>query len=744
MGNTANNLSERCMNWTKLKSSIIVIGSVLLLNCPGPGFTRQICDQTKNTPDTLTHQSAETIIKIVYRHLPEYHPSYFDSYSAISFQKFHIKKISPSITGVLTTDTTEGLANQDKNKFNFSSETLNVHKLLKPGFNQSENLSSKSEGKDDGSFAELSVQMQEITLLNPIINILNKSYLSPFSQSAPGNYAFSTVDTISASGDSLYKINFHPKLDKRFDGFSGTAIIDVKNYAIRQISAKSTQNDPQEPLLTINQNFEQINGVWLPSGRIISVFFNRKNNGNQPDHKEDNFVAESIINIYQQQINPKLSPDDFKTAVQPALKNAPKQARSPDNYIYFPINQKDSLAKLRADSAIMADNQIKQTKLIRFVAEGKIPLGYFTLDYNRIIGYNLFEGLKLGVGGETNRLLSKHFTVGGYISYGLKDQSLRHSEWINFYPSSSKDLRVYLGYRDMNIEFGEPEFLETKSLLNPEAYRYLLIKNMYSSKRYATGLEGRPFNDLSYYAFGDLSENHSRQNTQFLIEHPFNPISLTRAGLQLRYTPGIVLQMEDGRHKEMKVAKSDYYLTIIQGLTVLGGEYHYTKIELKGKFNLPFSRFGTTTIVFRGGTMSQNSPIIELFNSYGSFAGTFSLSAPYSFATMKLNEFAAANYTAIHFRHDFSTWLFPGTMQKRPAIIFAQNIGIGQLDDTYLTQFNLKDYRKGFYESGFEVNNLLRMNYLSWGVGIYYRYGPYQFSSIHENFAYKFGFFFKL
>ena len=202
--------------------------------------------------------------------------------------------------------------------------------------------------------------------------------------------------------------------------------------------------------------------------------------------------------------------------------------------------------------------------------------------------------------------------------------------------------------------------------------------------------------------------------------------------------------MEDGRQKEMNIPKSDYYLTIIQGLTILGGEYHYTKIEFKGKFNLPSSNFGTSTIMFRGGIMSQNAPVIEYFNSYGSFAGTFSLAAPFSFGTMLLNEFAAANYTSIHLRHDFSTWLFPVNYQKQPAFIFAQNIGFGGLNEQQQTQYNLKDYRKGFYESGFEVNNLLRMDYLSWGVGIYYRYGPYQFSSAHENFAYKFGFFFKL
>jgi hypothetical protein len=202
--------------------------------------------------------------------------------------------------------------------------------------------------------------------------------------------------------------------------------------------------------------------------------------------------------------------------------------------------------------------------------------------------------------------------------------------------------------------------------------------------------------------------------------------------------------MEDGRLNEVKAPKSDYYLTIIQGLSIFGGGYHYTKLEVKGKFDLPFSKIGTTTIMVRGGMMTQDAPIIELFNGYGSFAGSFSLSAPYSFATMQLNEFSAANYTAIHLRHDFSTWLFPLTSLKQPAFIFAQNISFGRLDDQFLAQYNLKDYRKGFYEAGFEVNNLLRMDYLSWGVGIYYRYGPYQFSSPHNNFAYKFGFFFKL
>jgi hypothetical protein len=416
---------------------------------------------------------------------------------------------------------------------------------------------------------------------------------------------------------------------------------------------------------------------------------------------------------------------------------------SGDNYLYVPFNRADSLSLFIADSAFRANNKKQKLKMIRLMAEGKVSLGFFHLDYNKIVGYNLYEGVKLGLGGETNRLLSKYFTIGGYFSYGLKDGAFRHGEWLDLYPNRRSDYRIHLGYTDLNMEFGGPEFLETPSLLNPESYRLLLIDNMFQQKQFSAGLEFRPIQKLNLYLFGDLSENKARQNTQFLATHTFNPISLTRTGFQLRYSPGIKLSMEDGHLSETSASRSDYYLTIVQGFTLLKGEYHYTRLELKGKFHLPFSKIGKTTILFRGGIMTQKAPIMELFNGYGSYAGTFTLMAPYSFATMRMNEFASANFTAIHIRHDFSPWLFPVKFKTRPSVIIAQNMGIGQLNGKYLAQLNLSDYRKGFYESGFELNNLIRTGYLSWGAAIYYRYGPYQYAAIHDNFAYKFGFMIK-
>ena len=183
---------------------------------------------------------------------------------------------------------------------------------------------------------------------------------------------------------------------------------------------------------------------------------------------------------------------------------------------------------------------------------------------------------------------------------------------------------------------------------------------------------------------------------------------------------------------------------MVQGLGTLNSEYQYTRIEFKGKFDMPFSKLGTTTILLLGGLMTNDAPLIEYFNGYGSLAGNFSLSAPYSFSTMQLNEFAATSFAALHLRHDFNQWMFPENYKTKPAIVFAQNIGYGRLDEKYKDQFHFKDYSKGFYESGIEVNNLLRVGYISWGAGIYYRYGPYRLNAVHENFAYKFGFLIKM
>ncbi len=190
--------------------------------------------------------------------------------------------------------------------------------------------------------------------------------------------------------------------------------------------------------------------------------------------------------------------------------------------------------------------------------------------------------------------------------------------------------------------------------------------------------------------------------------------------------------------------RSDWFINVTQGLGIFGGDYNYTKMEFKGRFQLKPYRTGVTSVMLRAGYITDPAPLTELFNGYGSYVNTFSLIAPNSFNTMRQNEFGADIFTAIHLRHDLGALIFSDGTKFNPQFVIAENIGFGRLNTFNSSTFGLTDFRKGYYETGFEINNILRMDFLSWGVGIYYRYGPYRLPINSDNFAYKFGFLFKL
>lgn len=724
------------MNWGRLKSNAIAI-SLLLTGFPWLAIAKQSNFQHSKTENKqycyITNYQLDTILMAsegktgektakgyilkLLKNLPKSGPSYFDSYSGVIFHRNRISTPAPPKTNVDSTNKYD--FGQSNNKLLYSSEALVQQKMLKPRYFQSDTISTKTEGNSNGLFAMLNGQLNNASVLDPTVNLLNKVYLTPFSEASADNYNYTLADSITAHGDTLCFLDFCPKPDKPLDGFSGNALIDPKTFTFRKIIARSTPNSEKGTSVSIVQDFEQIEGAWLPSEIRIKVFVFIKDIGLQDIKKlniDNGIVIEGCANFYQQETDIHLIPEDFKIA--------PRRAER--------------------DSSAIAVELDKQLNKVRLMAEGKISLGYFDLNYNRVLAYNLFEGFRLGVEGETNQKLSKHFKVGGFVSYGLKDQSVRSGEWVNIFPWGDPGFRFHLGYKDRNVEYGAPEFLGSQSLLNPENYRMLLIRNMYSSKKFTTGFEFHPFGQFKFFLFADQSENSASQLSPFVSLHPFGHISLARAGLQINFSPGKKAHNKNGLANRSNHSKSDFYLTLIQGLTILSGDYPYTKSEFKGRFDLPFSKMGTTTVMVRGGLMTPNSPIIEYFNGYGSSPGSFSITAPYSFATMQPNEFAATRFAAIHLRHDFGKWMFPENLKSRPAIVLAQNMGVGQLGDKYKELFQFQDYRKGFYESGIEINNLVRIGYLSWGVGLYYRYGPYRFGPVHENFAYKIGFSFRL
>jgi hypothetical protein len=184
--------------------------------------------------------------------------------------------------------------------------------------------------------------------------------------------------------------------------------------------------------------------------------------------------------------------------------------------------------------------------------------------------------------------------------------------------------------------------------------------------------------------------------------------------------------------------KADFYFTAIQGLKLFKSAYQYTKLEAKGKFHLRLSAMGTTSVMVRAGKIFNTAPSTEWFNGYGSYSGGFTILAPFTFATMRLNEFSVDQFSSLHMRHSFGTGFIPANYWIRPELVLVQNMGYGSLRQKLTDTTGATDFSKGFFESGAELNRIIGSGFSGLGFGIYYRYGSYKFPDDKLNFAYKF------
>ena len=171
----------------------------------------------------------------------------------------------------------------------------------------------------------------------------------------------------------------------------------------------------------------------------------------------------------------------------------------------------------------------------------------------------------------------------------------------------------------------------------------------------------------------------------------------------------------------------------------INGQYDYNKIDLKVKktFNIKF--LGKLTFQLNGGYVDQPVPACNLYYGDATYR-MFALFAPNTFGTMRMNEFLSNTYASLFIYHDFGHLLLKGRKWFHPEFAVVQNIGFGWLDhkQNYAYQSQApKEMNLGYYESGLLINNIVNLKLYTIGAGAFYRWGPYGFDNVGDNFAYK-------
>jgi hypothetical protein len=174
-----------------------------------------------------------------------------------------------------------------------------------------------------------------------------------------------------------------------------------------------------------------------------------------------------------------------------------------------------------------------------------------------------------------------------------------------------------------------------------------------------------------------------------------------------------------------------------------GSDFDYEKYQFQISKIFRSRILGTTSFSCEAGILSGNVPYSLLFGARALTGVNARFVYQYNaFQTMGIYEFASEKYVHLHLEHSFGKLLFrKKNFEPEPALAF--NVGYGEMNQAEKhrgTAFSA--YDKIYYECGFLMYNLLKMNYLNiaklgFGGGVFYRMGDYAFPKPEDNLNYK-------
>jgi hypothetical protein len=689
---------------------------------------------------------AHRIINNVINNRDKNDPEKLKSFSYTSYDKtiftLNIDSLRNIDTSLLKSDEKELVEFLNDKDF-FIMENVTERKYLYPDRNYEKVIASKASGFKDPIFVFLVSQIQSTTFYSEIIHIVRKNYVNPISKGSTGKYFFLIEDTAyTKTNDTVFIISFRPKRNTNFDGLKGVLSINSNGWAIQNVRAEPTEIS-EGFNIRIQQLYKLIDDKqWFPVQLNTDVIF-----GNiQATTGKGDYDLIGIGKSYIRDIvlNPELIKRQLgRLGVEVDLKATNRSEEYWKTYRYDSLTSKNNKTYAFVDSIGKAHHFDRAAKSFETIMTGKIPWKIFDIDLDKLFRYNNYEGFYLGLGLHTNEHLSGFFNIGGYWGYGFGDKSAKHGGDLNVSLCRDIEMKTRISYmNDVTESAGVSFFNDKTGVFREENFREFLIKRKNKTRDCKLSLEFRTLKYFMLYMALGVSHKEAYKNYQYGVTSKgvamlFDEFNFTNLTFAFRYA--FREKFIKTRNAQMSLG-SKYPVVWFQYTkgfnNFLKGEYDYNRFDIKVEESFYFKYLGETSIQLRGGYIDGDLPYCNLYNGHGSYR-VFTIFAPNSFSTMRMNEFLSNRYVAVYFSHNFGKLLFH-IKRFSPEFVFTTNVGFGALNNKnkhFNVDFNTMD--KGYYESGILINNILNLRLFSIGLGACYRYGPYSLDKTIDNFAFK-------
>ncbi len=652
---------------------------------------------------------------------------------------FSMKPDSVKMDTAMKDSATKLIEKLISNQYLFLMENVTKRKFMSPDKNYNKVIATKMSGFKDPILVFLATQIQSFSFYKPFISIFMKDYVNPVGSGSFSKYFFKLEDTTYVGKDSVFIISFRPRKGTNFDGMKGVIAINSHNWGIQNVTAEPYPNSGGL-MIRIHQLYDLIDGMqWFPVQLNTDVAFNNMRIGKyKAVGSGRSYIRDIVLN--EDMVRSEFNHLDVEVDKDATTRSEPFW----NQYRVDSLSKKDRQTYKVLDSVGKANNFDKMAKTFQTLLTGRIPWGPIDIDINRFLNYNTYEGLVAGAGIHTNDRLADWFKIGGFYQYAFGISTSKYGGDVSFLANRRRDVTLAATYYYDLVESGGLNFPNDYESIMSGNFKQLLLKKL-DRVEHADFSMG--FRALKYVLFNAGFAYDFKTTTTWdlatiegnavLLSDQFRFTTVT-AGFKWAYGEKFIQTVNNKISLGTKFPVVWFqYSRGIKGF--LGGEFNYDRFDLKIRKTFNIKYLGKLTIQLNGGYVDQPIPVCNLYYAPASYR-LITLYAPNSFGTMRNNEFLSNKYGSVYIYHDFGYLLFKGKKWFHPEFALSQNIGFGWLDDKEKyskNTINPKEMNLGYYESGLLINNLINLQIYSIGIGAFYRWGPYSFDNVGDNFGYK-------
>ncbi len=618
----------------------------------------------------------------------------------------------------------------------FITETYSERKFLFPGLDNEKVLASRVAGFKSPMFVMLTSQLQSFSFYDDYIEILTAKYLSPISPNSTNRYFFNLEDTLYSGNDSTFVITFRPARGRNFEGLKGVLYINSFNWAVQNVIAEPA-GEVDGVHLCIRQKYELIDSLqWFPSEQHTTV---------QVDiSSKETVIGEGRMYVENIELNPGLKRRDFS-----AFEFYWDDKVSTYDEEFWEKHRRDSLTAREFNTYHFLDSvgyehdfdRLAESMITLF--DGNIPWWIFDIDLARVLNYNRYEGLRLGVPLRTNHKLFSWVTLKGYGAYGFKDKEFKYGFGSEVMLHRKSDLRIGFDHSNDVAARGITRFYHPfNSLLNLQAnlYSTLPVRKMDESVKNTAWIGMRTFRNNLSLKLGFTDEKLTLTDDYRFVEGSVqgdenNIYSFTETNLQLRFALGEVYIFTPARIVPFfsRNIRPVIYLNITKGWDgLLDGEYDYWKAEMLFQYHYNIRMLGTQRWSLQAGMIDRPVPWQRMFSAPG--MSPIPLSVGESFITMEGQSMVSDQYAALFFWHNFGSLLFRKGRVAPEFTVFAKGIygNVRNPEHHHYADFNIPD--KGYFETGITIGKIPFLTENSnINISIAYNFGYYSQPKFFDN-----------